>query len=48
MIATFIQAFGILLLAVGAFMFVPAAGVVVAGIGVLAFGLAMERGRSAE
>jgi hypothetical protein len=48
MIATIIQAFGILLLAVGAFMFVPAAGVVVAGIGVLAFGLAMERGRSAE
>jgi hypothetical protein len=48
MIATIIQAFGILLLAVGAFMFMPAAGVVVAGIGVLAFGLAMERGRSAE
>jgi hypothetical protein len=47
-IATIIQAFGILLLAVGAFMFMPAAGVVVAGIGVLAFGLAMERGRSAE
>jgi hypothetical protein len=48
MMATIIQAFGILLLAVGAFMFVPAAGVVVAGVGVLAFGLAMERGRSAE
>jgi hypothetical protein len=48
MIATIIQAFGILLLAVGAFMFMPAAGVVVAGVGVLAFGLAMERGRSAE
>jgi hypothetical protein len=48
MIATIIQAFGILLVAVGAFMFMPAAGVLTAGVGVLAFGLAMERGRSAE
>jgi len=48
MIASIIQVFGMLLLAVGAFMFMPAAGVVVAGLGMLAFGRAMERGRSAE
>ena len=43
MIATFLQSTGILLLAVGAWMVTPAAGVAVAGLGVLAFGLALER-----
>jgi hypothetical protein len=46
--ATIIQVFGMLLLAVGAFMWTPAAGVLTLGVGVLAFGLAMERSQSAE
>ena len=45
MIATIIQAFGILILAAGAFMVAPALGTIVLGVGVLAFGLAMERSR---
>jgi hypothetical protein len=44
MIATAIQVAGILLVAVGAFMLLPAAGLMVAGVGLLAFGLAAERG----
>jgi len=43
MIATALQVAGILILAVGFGMMAPAAGVVVAGLGVLAFGLALER-----
>jgi len=43
--ASVVQAVGILLLAIGAWMVLPAAGVSVAGVGVLAFGLAMERSR---
>ncbi|HEY7821919.1 MAG TPA: hypothetical protein VIG24_03755 [Acidimicrobiia bacterium] len=48
MIATVLQVFGMLLLAVGAFMVAPAAGVLTLGVSVLAFGLAMERSQSAE
>jgi len=47
-IATVLQVFGMLLLAVGAFMVAPAAGVLTLGVSVLAFGLAMERSQSAE
>ena len=48
MTATILQVFGMLLLAVGAFMVTPAAGVLTLGVSVLAFGLAMERSQSAE
>jgi hypothetical protein len=37
-----------LLLAAGAFLVAPAVGVLTLGVGVLAFGLAMERSQSAE
>jgi hypothetical protein len=40
-----VQGIGILMLALAAGMVLPAAGVAVAGAGVLAFGLAMERSR---
>jgi hypothetical protein len=40
-----VQAVGILTVAIGAAMLHPAAGVLVAGFGLLAFGLAMERSR---
>jgi hypothetical protein len=43
--ASALQVIGILLLAAGAAMVVPWAGLMVAGIGTLAFGLAMERSR---
>lgn len=43
MTATLVQVAGILLLAVGAGMMMPALGVIVAGVGVTAFGLALER-----
>ena len=45
MIPAIVQSVGILMLAIGAAMFHPAVGVIVAGVGVLAFGLAMERSR---
>ena len=45
MIPAVMQAAGILLVAVGAALFSPAVGLIVAGVGVLAFGLAMERSR---
>ena len=48
MTATIIQVFGMLLLAVGAFLVAPAVGVLTLGAGVLAFGLAMERSQSAR
>ena len=48
MTATILQVFGMLLLAVGAFLVAPAVGVLTLGAGFLAFGLAMERSRSAE
>lgn len=43
--ATIIQVFGILLVAAGAYIAAPALGVFTLGVGVLAFGLAMERSR---
>lgn len=43
--STLFQAAGMLTLAIGAAMLHPAAGVLVAGVGLLAFGLAMERSR---
>ena len=48
MTATVIQIIGILLLAVGAFLVAPAAGVLTLAVGTLAFGLAMERSAGAE
>lgn len=45
MISSVLQAVGILVLAIGAAMLHPAVGVIVAGVGLLAFGLAMERSR---
>ncbi|HEY7823955.1 MAG TPA: hypothetical protein VIG24_14020 [Acidimicrobiia bacterium] len=45
MIPSIIQAVGILTVAIGAAMLHPAVGVVIAGLGMLAFGLAMERSR---
>jgi hypothetical protein len=45
MIPSMVQAVGILLLAIGAAMFHPAVGLMVAGVGLLAFGLAWERSR---
>lgn len=48
MTATVLQVVGMLLLAVGAALWSPAVGVVTLGVGLLAFGLAMERSQSAE
>lgn len=48
MTATIVQVIGMLLVAAGAFMFAPAAGVLTLGVFLLAFGLAMERSQSAE
>jgi hypothetical protein len=45
MIPSVVQAVGILVLAIGAAMIHPAVGIIIAGVGVLAFGLAMERSR---
>jgi len=44
-LASIVQAVGILLTAVGVAMLAPWAGLVVAGVGVTLFGLAMERSR---
>jgi len=43
MMASILQAAGILVVAVGLWMVTPAAGVVAVGVGLLAFGLAAER-----
>ena len=43
MTATVMQAAGTLLLAVAGWLVAPALGCAVAGVGLLAFGLAMER-----
>lgn len=45
MLATIFQATGIALIAFGVGLFYPPAGVVVLGIGVVLFGIAMERGK---
>jgi hypothetical protein len=44
-LASAVQAIGILTVALGVAMVAPWAGVVMAGIGLTAFGLAMERSR---
>jgi len=44
-LASVVQGVGILTIAVGVAMVAPWAGVVIAGIGLTAFGLAMERSR---
>jgi hypothetical protein len=43
MMASVVQAVGILLVAAGVALWSPAAGLVVVGAGTLAFGLALER-----
>ena len=43
-LASYIQAVGILIVAAGAALWSLPVGVVLLGVGVLAFGLAMERG----
>ena len=45
MIPSIVQAVGILVTAAGAAMFNPALGLVVAGAGLIVFGLAWERSR---
>jgi hypothetical protein len=45
MTATILQALGILTVAVGAGLLFPPAGVILLGIGFLAFGIALERGK---
>lgn len=45
MIATIFQAAGAALIAIGVGVMFPPLGVVVAGVGVLLFGLAIERGQ---
>jgi hypothetical protein len=45
MVATILQIAGIGLVALGAGLWLPPLGVVVAGIGVLLFGLALERSK---
>jgi len=43
MIATALQVVGILMVTVGAWLVAPPVGLIVGGLGVLAFGLAAER-----
>lgn len=45
LIPSLLQATGIFVTAVGAALIHPAVGVIILGIGLLAFGLAMERSR---
>jgi hypothetical protein len=45
MLATVIQVFGITLVSVGVGIAYPPAGIVVAGVGLLLFGLALERSK---
>jgi hypothetical protein len=44
MTATILQALGILTIAAGAGLLFPPAGVIILGVGLLAFGIAVERG----
>lgn len=44
MVATIFQAAGLALVAIGVGVIFPPAGLIVAGVGVFVFGLAMERG----
>jgi hypothetical protein len=43
-----LQCLGISLISAGAFIFWPPLGIALFGVGVLLFGLAMERGNDAE
>lgn len=45
MTATILQAVGILTIALGAGFIYPPAGVALLGVGILLFGIAMERGK---
>jgi hypothetical protein len=45
MTATILQALGILTIAAGAGLLFPPAGVILLGVGFLAFGIALERGK---
>jgi hypothetical protein len=45
MTATILQALGILTIALGTGILFPPAGVILLGIGLLAFGIAAERGK---
>jgi hypothetical protein len=45
MIATILQALGVITIAIGAGLLFPPAGVILLGLGSLAFGIAMERGK---
>jgi hypothetical protein len=45
MIATILQATGVITIAIGAGLLFPPAGVILLGLGCLAFGIAMERGK---
>jgi hypothetical protein len=45
MIATILQATGILTISIGAALVYPPAGLVLLGIGLLVFGIAIERGK---
>lgn len=45
MIATILQALGIATIAVGAGLWLPPLGIIIAGIGMVLFGLALERGK---
>jgi hypothetical protein len=45
MTATILQALGILTIAAGAGLLFPPAGVILLGVGLLAFGIAVERGK---
>ena len=45
MTATILQALGILTIALGTGILFPPAGVILLGIGFLAFGIALERGK---
>jgi len=44
MAAFFMQVAGLAAVAVGCFLIAPAAGFIAAGVGILALGIAMERG----
>ena len=45
MTATILQALGILTIAIGTGILFPPAGVILLGVGLLAFGIAAERGK---
>jgi hypothetical protein len=45
MIATILQATGVVIISLGAAFIFPPAGIVLLGIGMLVFGIAIERGK---